>query len=122
MIVWNSPCESRSLPGINSRAPGLISGGNPFAPQRNRISFSTPGTAQVRDRKRAGFGLCVVKDKSVITNWAELNVKIQDAEFKIQNLEAGLKVVDRQLQSESHTVVRSEMTARNTVRGTPRPR
>ncbi|MBK8959390.1 MAG: hypothetical protein IPM80_13375 [Proteobacteria bacterium] len=57
-----------------------------------------------------------VKDKAIMTNWAELKSRIDDTEFKLKNLEASLKVVDAQLSQESPTVLKSDMMGRNPVR------
>lgn len=57
-----------------------------------------------------------VKDKAVMTNWAELKSRIDDGEFKLKNLEASLKVIDGQLGQESRTVLKSDMMGRNPVR------
>jgi uncharacterized protein involved in exopolysaccharide biosynthesis len=69
---------------------------------------------EFENRNQLAMGF--VKDKAIMTNWAELKSRIDDGEFKLKNLEASLKVIDGQLGQESPTVLKSEMMGRNPMR------
>lgn len=48
-------------------------------------------------------------------NWAELEKQIQALEFKLNNLEAGYRVISQQLESEPATLLSSDVASRNPI-------
>lgn len=69
----------------------------------------------VRFEQAHGLAMGFTKDEAVLKNWALLTQMIQEYEFKQQNLEAGLQIINRQLTDESPTILKSNMEGRNPV-------
>lgn len=72
----------------------------------NKLSFE----------KKYDMAMGLAKDKAILENWARLDQTIQETNFKLNNLEAGILVITRQLSNESPYIHKADSEGRNPIR------
>lgn len=72
-------------------------------------------TRKLRFENENGLAMGFTKDKAVMTNWAELDQRIQEAGFKLRNLRAAREVISTQLTTESPYLLQNDLDSRNPI-------